>query len=122
MIRPCPIRAPARPSGSKYGAFVMLSMPPATTMPVDPARIASVPCITAFMPDPQTLETVVQGTDTGNPAPSAACRAGACPNPAGRTLPIRTSPTFSAANPAFASAAEIATDPSSVAATPLKAP
>ena len=36
------------------------------------------PSMTAFMPDAQTLFTVVHTVDTGSPAPSAACRAGAC--------------------------------------------
>ena len=34
--------------------------------------------MTAFMPDAQTLLTVVQMTEVGSPAPRAACLAGAC--------------------------------------------
>jgi hypothetical protein len=37
----------------------MLSMPPATTMSWLPARIRSWPSMAAFMPEPQTLLTVV---------------------------------------------------------------
>ena len=37
-----------------------------------PAAIRSWASITAFMPEPQTLLMVVQGTDWGSPAPSAA--------------------------------------------------
>ena len=55
----------------------MLSIPPAMTHATLPAKIASMPCVTAFMPDPQTLLTVVQGTSIPSPAPSDACRAGA---------------------------------------------
>ena len=50
----------------------MLSMPPATTMLALPAAIRSWASMTAFMPEPQTLLMVVQGTDWGSPAPSAA--------------------------------------------------
>lgn len=34
--------------------------------------------MTAFMPEAQTLLMLVHTTLTGSPAPSAACRAGAC--------------------------------------------
>ena len=54
----------------------MLSMPPATTMPASPARIAWSASMTAFNPEPQTLLTVTAPTDSGNPAKIAACRAG----------------------------------------------
>ena len=43
----------------------MLSMPPATTILAEPARIASWPSMAAFMPEPQTLLTVVQTVDFG---------------------------------------------------------
>ena len=43
-----------------------------------PARMLVAPSMTAFMPDAQTLLTVVHTVDAGSPAPSAACRAGAC--------------------------------------------
>ena len=52
-------------------------MPPASTTPAEPARMRSAPSITVFMPEPQTLFTVVQPTDSGTPAASAAWRAGA---------------------------------------------
>ena len=44
--------------------------------------------IAACMPEPHILLTVVASTLIGNPAPSAACRAGACPSPAASTQPI----------------------------------
>ena len=47
------------------------------------------------MPEPHILLTVVQGTELGRPAPSAAWRAGAWPRPAGSTQPISTSLTSS---------------------------
>lgn len=46
-----------------------------------------------FIPDAQTLFTVVQTTELGIPAPSAACLAGAWPKFALRTLPKNTSCT-----------------------------
>lgn len=48
---------------------------------------------TPFIPDAQTLLTVVQITVLGSPAPNAACLAGACPKFALRTLPKKTSST-----------------------------
>lgn len=48
---------------------------------------------TPFIPDAQTLLTVVQTTDLGSPAPRAACLAGACPKLALRTFPKYTSST-----------------------------
>ncbi len=38
--------------------------------------------MTAFIPEAQTLFTVVQGTESEIPAAIAACLAGACPTPA----------------------------------------
>lgn len=49
--------------------------------------------IQPFIPDEQTLLTVVQITELGMPAPRAACLAGACPKFAHRTLPKKTSCT-----------------------------
>ena len=46
-----------------------------------------------FIPDAQTLLTVVATTELGIPAPNAACLAGACPKFALRTLPKITSCT-----------------------------
>jgi hypothetical protein len=46
-----------------------------------------------FMPDAQTLLTVLQTTVFGIPAPRAACLAGACPKLALKTLPKKTSCT-----------------------------
>src|SRR5216117_917758 len=43
--------------------------------------------MTAFMPEPQTLLMVVQGSEVGKPAASTAWRAGALPTPAGSTQP-----------------------------------
>ena len=42
----------------------------------------------ACMPEAQTLLMVRAEAESGTPAPMAACRAGACPTPAERTLPI----------------------------------
>ncbi len=108
---PLPIRRPVRPFSRRYGAFDMDSIPPATATSYSPAWMALPTSITARMPEPHTLWTVTQGTVFGTPAPSEACRAGACPIPAWRTLPKTTCSTSPGATPARASAALMATDP-----------
>jgi len=71
----------------QIGALLMDSSPPASTSCAEPARIWSAASITAFSPEPHILLTVVHGTLTGTPAPTAAWRAGAWPSPAGSTHP-----------------------------------
>src|SRR5438477_8729297 len=68
--------------------------------------------MTARMPEPQTLWRVMHGTDSGIPAPSEACRAGAWPMPAWSTFPMITCSTSAGATPAFSSAPRMAADPS----------
>ncbi len=87
-------------------------MPPATMTSALPAFSASYAYIAARMPEPHILLTVVQPTPTGRPAPSAACRAGAWPCPAGSTQPMMTSSTCSGRTPARRNAAPMATEPS----------
>ena len=77
----------------------MLSMPPATTTLPLPARRPSLASITAFMPEPHILLSVVAGTASGRPAAKPACRAGAWPWPAGSTQPIRSSSTSAGGRP-----------------------
>ena len=74
----------------------MLSMPPDNTISAEPAVMMSWPSMVAFMPEPQTLFTVVAPVASGNFAPRAAWRAGAWPWPAGSTLPMNTSSIFQA--------------------------
>src|SRR5436190_22083125 len=74
------------------------------------------------MPDPQTLLMVTASADFGRPAPIDACRAGAWPRPAERTLPMNTLSTCSPLIPARSTAALTAVAPSSVALTPERAP
>ena len=104
----------------------MLSMPPETTNSAEPARMMSCASMVAFMPEPQTLFTVVAPVASGRPAPRAAWRAGAWPWPAGSTQPMKTSSTFSGASLARSSAAPITCDPSLCAASgdssPMKRP
>ena len=78
----------------------------------------------ALRPEPQTRLMVVALVVSGRPAFSAAWRAGACPTPAWRTWPMRTSSTSTVAGsrPARSTAARIAVPPSSVAGTVLSAP
>src|SRR5262249_45283486 len=83
-----PRRSPSRALGRRYGAFVIDSMPPATTMSCSPVMMALLPMTTALRPDPHTLLTVTAPTELDTPAPIDAWRAGACPCPAGRTHPM----------------------------------
>ena len=76
IICACPMRAPNRATGTRYGARVMFSMPPATTTSTSPARIICDAIATDFSPDPQSMLIVVAGTSFGMPAASAAWRAG----------------------------------------------
>ena len=90
----------------------MLSMPPDSTIPAEPAWMMSCASMVAFMPEPQTLLTVVAPVASGNPAPRAACRAGAWPCPAGNTQPMNTSSIRSGDNVARSTAAPITWEPS----------
>ncbi len=65
---------------------------------------------------------VVQGTLSGMPAKSAACRAGAWPVPACTTLPISTSSTISGDNLILSNAPLMATEPNFGADIVDKAP
>ena len=76
---------------TKCGAFDMLSKPPVATTSECPSAIDCDPNITDFKPEEQTLLIVVHVTPWSSPAFMAACRAGACPIPADRTLPRMTS-------------------------------
>ena len=116
------MRAPNRAVGTRYGARVMFSMPPATTTSTSPARIICDAIATDFSPDPHSMLIVVAGTSFGMPAASATWRAGFWPSPACNTQPSTTSSTSSADTPARASAARTACVPSSVAATSLNWP
>ena len=93
----------------------MFSMPPATIRSASPTRIAWLPSMAAFMPEPQTLLMVAAPTVAGMPALRAACRAGAWPAPACSTMPISTSSIWAASTPARRRAPRMATAPSSVA-------
>src|SRR5438552_3073465 len=117
-----PMRMPARALGSRYGALLMLSIPPATMICALPAMIESWASIVAFIADPHIFETVVQWVDKGKPALIAAWRAGAWPCPAKRQLPKTTSSTSPGPIPERSTAALIATAPRSEAASEAKSP
>src|SRR3954468_17881052 len=119
---PCPMRNPARAFGSRYGALVIDSMPPATMTSALPVARMSCASMAAFIPEPHILFTVVQPALRGNPAPSEAWRAGAWPWPAASTHPMITSCTSSAPILARSTAARIAAAPSSGAAKFLSSP
>ena len=90
----------------------MLSMPPDKTISAEPALMMSCASMVAFMPEPQTLLTVVAPVASGSPAPRAACRAGAWPCPAGSTQPMNTSSIRSGDNLARSTAAPMTWEPS----------
>src|SRR5215813_172495 len=117
-----PMRRPPRALGRRYGALVIDSMPPATTTSKEFVASRSCANIAAFIPEPHILFTVVQPAASGNPAPSEAWRAGACPWPAGSTQPMITSCTWSGRMPARSTAARMAAAPSSGAAKPFSSP
>ncbi len=85
-----PYLYPDRAPGSRCGAPVMDSMPPATTTSNSPARISCAASAMDSRPDRHTLLMVMAGTDIGSPAATAACRAGFCPAPACSTWPMIT--------------------------------
>src|SRR6187401_267195 len=113
---------PPRPLGSRCGALVIDSMPPATTMVELPEESESNAIIAAFMPEPHILLIVVAGVDLSRPAPSAAWRAGAWPWPAPSTLPKIRSSTSLGFTPACSTAALMATAPSWEALIELNLP
>ena len=100
----------------------MDSMPPARATSQSPALIPCAAIITALSPDPQTLLRVVHGVESGRPAPSATCRAGAWPTLAGKTQPAYTSWTASGGTPAASRAARATRLPSWGAVSDFRAP
>src|SRR6516162_6091365 len=117
-----PYLCPARAPGSRCGARVIDSMPPATTMSNSPARMSWAASAMASRPDRHTLLIVIAGTVIGIPAATAAWRAGICPAPACRTWPMITYWTSRPATPERSSAALITMPPRSVAARSLTEP
>jgi len=66
--------------------------------------------------------TVVHTTSSGNPAPLAACRAGACPRLALQYTAHQNFPDLPGAIPAFRNAPSMAIEPSRVADTSFSDP
>ena len=85
-----PYLNPSRDFGSRWGALVIDSMPPATTISTSPARISWSAIAIALSPDRQTLLMVIDGTLIEIPPATAAPRAGFCPAPARMTWPMIT--------------------------------
>ena len=81
---------PWRGPGSRCGALVIDSMPPATTTSNSPALISWAASAIASRPDRQTLLMVSEGTVIGMPPATAACRDGIWPAPACSTWPMIT--------------------------------
>src|SRR6266404_2299194 len=106
-----------------YGAPLMLSMPPATTMSASPSAIDCAASATALSPEPHALLIVYPGTSFGIPALRYATRAGFRPRPAVSTLPRITSSTWSPGRPpARRSASRMTIAPSSGAGVCASAP
>src|ERR1017187_2286529 len=95
-----PRRYPFRACGSRYGALLMDSIPPATTIELFPVCIACAARATDFNPEPQTLLIVMAPVAGDNPPKIAACRAGFWPSPAETTLPMMHSSTCDGSMPA----------------------
>ena len=93
----------------------MLSIPPVMIISLSPSIILCVPNINAFIPDAQTLFTVVHGAVFIIPAPNDACLAGAWPIFACNTFPIITSSISLPERPISSKHACIAIEPSFVA-------
>ncbi len=85
-----PYLNPVREPGSRCGAPVIDSIPPATTTSNSPALISCAASAIASSPDRHTLLIVIDGTLIGIPAATAACRDGICPAPACSTWPMIT--------------------------------
>ncbi len=68
-----PYLMPLRAAGSRCGALVIDSMPPATTTSNSPALISWAARAIASSPDRHTLLIVSAGTVIGIPAAAAAC-------------------------------------------------
>src|SRR6056297_600228 len=119
---PWPMRIPARALGSRYGAWLMFSMPPAIMMLLVPALIWSWAMITACMPEPHILLMVVQPELSGMPEAHDAWRAGAWPRPAGSTQPMITSWTSAGWRPERSMAALMEVAPRSGERTELREP
>ena len=76
----------------------------------------------ASSPDRHTLLMVIEGTDIGIPACTAAWRDGICPAPACSTWPMITYCTWSGVTPERSRAAFMATPPRSMADWSFNAP
>ncbi len=117
-----PYLVPVREFGSRCGARLMDSMPPATITSYSPSLISCAASAMASRPDRQTLLTVRPGTLMLMPAATAACRAVICPAPACSTWPMITYWTWSGPTCARSRAPAMATPPSSVAGLLARAP
>ena len=117
-----PMRKPNRAPGSRYGAFDIDSIPPATPISRSPARIAWSATPIVRIPEAQTLFTVSDGTSRGIPALICAWREGIWPCPACSTWPKITCWICSGATSERSRAASIALPPSSVASLEARAP
>ena len=119
---PLPSRYPLRAFGRRYGALVIDSMPPATTIELLPVSMACAASATAFNPEPHTLLIVMAPVSGASPPNNAACRAGFCPSPAETTLPMMHSSTCRGSTFARLTASRTAIAPSCGALTSLRLP
>ena len=74
-----PYLNPSRDFGSRWGALVIDSMPPATTISTSPARISWSAIAIALRPDRHTLLMVIDGMLIGIPPATAGGAGGVLP-------------------------------------------
>ena len=113
---------PSLPLGTVKGACDIDSIPPTIIISDSPERIEVAANIIAFILEPHILFIVSAGILSGMPAFKAAWRAGCCPMPADRTLPIMTSSTVSGSILVCSNVALIANAPKSTAEVSKRAP
>src|SRR5664280_2585653 len=116
------MRKPERAFMRRYGALVIDSMPPATTISASPHWIMRSAMCRACRLERHALLIVVELTVIGIPALAAAWRAVTWPPPAWMTWPMRTRATMSGETPARSSAPLMAKPPSSWALSGENAP
>src|SRR5664280_1687114 len=116
------MRKPERAFMRRYGALVIDSMPPATTISASPHWIMRSAMCRACRLERHALLIVVELTVIGIPALAAAWRAVTWPPPAWMTWPMRTRSTMSGETPARSSAPLMAKPPRSWALSGESAP
>ena len=116
-----PYLKPSRDFGSRCGALVIDSMPPATTISTSPARISWSAIAIALRPERQTLLIVIDGTSSES-AGHAGGAGGVLPGAGQDDLAHDQVVDLVALTPAFSRAPLMATPPRSAAERSLSPP